>query len=60
MGMQDRDYVRERKLDYTSKYDRKPQKKMRHSAPTEIPAWVFVVCGFGAIAIIWYIGTHYH
>jgi len=63
MGIQDRDYAKERKLDYSSKYDRKkPNARIPtfQNTPTDIPQWVFVVCGLIAVALLLYFGATWH
>lgn len=64
MGIQDRDYAKERKLDYSSKYDAKKKTKtipvfqeQTKSEQQNIPQWAFVVCGLIAVGLILYIGA---
>jgi len=56
MGLLDRDYAKERKLDYTSKYDKKvrPIKLPTFASEREqgdLPKWVFVVGGVSAVGL---------
>ncbi|WP_153111054.1 hypothetical protein [Propionivibrio limicola] len=60
MGIQDRDYVRARKLDYTSKYDKKPgTPKTNHIEEEKQPSfWYYLFWGF-VLTVLWRVFKHY-
>lgn len=73
MGQQDRDYMRERKLDYRSKYDGRsvpgPYKEgwydgrdEEHSrnGPPDLPQWLIWMCIGGALYAAFLIGRYWH
>jgi len=60
MGMQDRDYVRARKFDYSSKRDNAPDlSKLDYFKPTNKKRWLYVIAWFAFVALVlWYGATH--
>lgn len=59
MGMQDRDYVRERKLEYSGKAHTKPDlSKLTYFKPVNKKRWLAVAAWFAVVAVILWFGTH--
>ena len=61
MSIDDRDYVRERKLDYSNENDRLPTLKGRKQKESpNIPAWFFYVGGLSACVLLIWFGQGWH
>lgn len=59
MGMQDRDYVRERKLDYGKSRQAKPDlSNLKYFQPINKKRWLAVAAWFAVVAVILWFGTH--
>jgi len=59
MGMQDRDYVRERKLDYSGKAQKKPDlSKLTYFKPFYKRRWFAVLAWFAVVAAVLWFGAH--